>query len=74
LLERRPKVAANLAPPSYCGTSATVNRLATATINPSFVPSPLPRESFRFADSVLHGANEFVVRDHKSVTGLHATA
>ena len=38
LTARRPKVAANLAPPSYCSTSATENRLATQPVNPNSVP------------------------------------
>ena len=44
--ERRPKVAANLAPPSYCSTNATVNRLATRTNNPKSVPRGF-RPNFR---------------------------
>src|SRR5688572_24912981 len=49
MLTRRPKVAANLAPPSYCSTSATVNRLATPDPNPMSVPRDFGRkfEDFR---------------------------
>ena len=60
-LDRRPKVAANLAPPSYCSTSATVNRLATRTQNPKSVPRCFGPNSRDFTEPGVRGPTNLSV-------------
>ena len=62
--DRRPKVAANLAPPSYCSTSATVNRLATRSHNPNSVPQGFRPVFGDFPRFRLHDTYEFDRLDH----------
>ena len=57
--ERRPKVAANLAPPSYYSTSAIVNRLATGSDNPKSVPKEFGPFFCDFRPESLHDAYDF---------------
>ena len=66
MLERRPKVAANLAPPSYCSTSATVNRLATADPNPRSVPGDFWPEFEDPGARSVADTHESVGLDHNS--------
>src|SRR5688572_17594169 len=67
MLTRRPKVAANLAPPSYYSTSAIVNRLATPDPNPRSVPRGFGPKFEDLRPGSLHDTDEFVGRDHKTV-------
>src|SRR5687767_15466175 len=63
MLTRRPKVAANLAPPSYYSTSAIVNRLATPDPNPRSVPRGFSPKFEDFPSRSLPSTNENVGRD-----------
>src|SRR5215203_1345906 len=61
-----PNVTANLAPPSYCITSATVNRLATRTNYPKSVPKSFWPNSLDLLAATACRAYESDRRDHNS--------